>query len=95
MSSTTTLKLSPELKARITELAAAEGKTPHAFMVEALEAQARRAELRREYLEAGQAALDEYQRTGVAYAMEDVEKYIVGLARGGKPRRPKVSKRKT
>jgi predicted transcriptional regulator len=93
MASTTTLKLPEELKARIAELAAAEGISPHAFMVDALAQQADRAERRREYLAAGDAALHEYQRTGIAYAMEDVEKYIVALAHGSKTTRPKPVKR--
>ena len=36
---TTTLKLPEELKSRIATLAESAGKTPHAFMVEALEAE--------------------------------------------------------
>jgi predicted transcriptional regulator len=93
MASTTTLKLPETLKARIAALAEAEGKSPHAFMVEALEQQADRAERRRQYLADGDAALSEYRRTGIAYAMEDVEKYIVDLARGSKAARPKPVKR--
>ena len=53
---------------------------------------------RREYLSAGSEALDEYERTGIAYAMEDVEQYILGIAAGKKPRRPKpvkASRKKT
>jgi predicted transcriptional regulator len=38
MASTTTLKLSEELKIRIAAAAEAAGKTPHGFMVEALAA---------------------------------------------------------
>jgi predicted transcriptional regulator len=93
MASTTTLKISEDLKARIAQLAAAEGKSPHAFMVEALEKQAERAERRREYMAAGDAALHAYAGSGIAYAMEDVEKYIVSLARGEKVPRPKPVKR--
>lgn len=92
MATTTTLKLSDELKARISALAEADGKTPHAFMVDALEQQAARAERRREYLAAGDAALHEYRRTGIAYAMEDVENYIVALAEGRKAARPRIVK---
>lgn len=92
MSATTTLKLTEELKARIAALAEAEGKTPHAYMVEALQEKADRAERRREYLAAGTTALREYERTGIAYAMEDVERYILGLAAGKKPSRPKPAK---
>lgn len=90
--SSTTLKLPEELKARIATLAEAEGKTPHAYMVEALQEKADRAERRREYLEAGAAALRSYERTGIAYAMEDVERYILGIAAGKKPSRPKPVK---
>lgn len=92
MSATTTLKLTEELKARIAALAEAEGKTPHAYMVEALQEKADRAERRREYLAAGTEALREYERTGIAYAMEDVERYILGVAAGRKPSRPKPAK---
>ncbi len=44
---------------------------------------------RREYLAAGAAALKEYERTGVAYSLKDVERYILGVAAGKKPARPK------
>jgi predicted transcriptional regulator len=46
MTSTTTLKLSDELKARIASAAQQTGKTAHAFMVEALELQTELAERR-------------------------------------------------
>ena len=85
----TTLKVPDDLRARLAEQAAAEGKTPHAYMLEALREKADRANRRREYLTAGAGALQEYERTGIAYAMEDVERYILGIAAGKKPRRPK------
>ena len=50
MAATTTLKLPEELKARITAAAQASGKSPHAFMVEALETQARLAEIRQSFI---------------------------------------------
>lgn len=92
MASSTTLKLPEALKARIASLAQADGKTPHAYMVEALQEMAARAERRREYLAAGTAALREHESTGIAYAMEDVERYILGVAAGRKPSRPKPAK---
>ena len=92
MPSPTTLKLPDELRARLAAQAEAEGKSAHAYMLEALKEKADRADRRREYLAAGSAALEEYQRTGIAYAMEDVERYIVGIAAGKKPRRPKPVK---
>ena len=92
MASPTTLKVPEELRARLHAQAEAEGKSAHAYMLEALKEKADRADRRREYLAAGEAALDEYARTGVAYAMEDVEQYILGMAAGKKPRRPRPAK---
>jgi predicted transcriptional regulator len=92
MPSPTTLKVPDELRARLAAQAEAEGKSPHAYMLEALKEKADRADRREEYLSAGSAALQEYQRTGIAYAMEDVEQYILGVPAGKKPRRPKPAK---
>lgn len=92
MRSPTTLKVPDDLRARLAEQAEAEGKSPHAYMLEALKEKADRADRRREYLAAGASALREYERTGIAYAMEDVERYILGIAAGTKPRRPKPVK---
>jgi predicted transcriptional regulator len=91
--SATTLKIPDDLKARLAALAEAEGKSPHAYMIEALERQTERAERQRAYLAAGDAALREYETTGIAYAMEDVERYIVALAEGRGAARPKAVKR--
>lgn len=92
MSSPTTLKLPEELKARLAAQAEAEGKTAHAYMIEALAEKADRVDRRTRYLADGQRALAEYERTGVAYAMEDVEQYFMAVAAGRKPRRPKARK---
>lgn len=92
MPSPTTLKLPDDLRARLAAHAEAEGKSAHAYMLEALKEKADRADRRREYLQAGADALREYERTGIAYAMEDVERYVLGIAAGKKPRRPKPIK---
>lgn len=92
MASPTTLKVPDDLRARLAAQAEAEGKSAHAYMLEALKEKADRADRRGEYLSAGAAALDEYGRTGIAYAMEDVERYILGIAAGKKPSRPKPTK---
>jgi predicted transcriptional regulator/plasmid stabilization system protein ParE len=60
--STTTLKLSEELKARIAPLAASAGTTPHAWMIEALQAQAALADLRQAFVREAR------ERTAVADA---------------------------
>ena len=90
--SPTTLKVPEDLRTRLASQAEAEGKTPHAYMLEALREKADRADRRGEYLAAGANALREYERTGIAYAMEDVERYILGVAAGTKPRRPSPTK---
>lgn len=92
MTSPTTLKVPDELRARLAAQAEAEGKSAHAYMLDALKEKADRADRRREYLSAGAAALDEYERSGIAYAMEDVEQYILGIAAGKRPSRPKPAK---
>jgi len=89
MASPTTLKLPEELKALLAEQAEAEGKTPHAYMVEALAEKARRVERQRQLDAEDDAALEEYERTGIAYAFEDVREYVMGIAAGRKPPRPK------
>ena len=92
MPSPTTLKLPDELRARLAAQAEAQGVSTHAYMLEALKEKADRTDRRQEYLRAGAKALDEYESTGIAYAMEDVERYILGIAAGKTPRRPKPTK---
>jgi predicted transcriptional regulator len=92
MATTTTLKLPDSLKKRIAPLAESTGKTPHAWMVEAIETHAALAEKRRAFVADALAAEREVERTGKVYAMADVHRYMRALARGGKPRRPKPVK---
>lgn len=91
MASVTSLNIPEELRARLAEQAAAAGKSTHAYMLEALMEKADRADRYRE-LASDTETLWEYKRTGVAYAMEDVEQYILGIAAGRKPRRPNPGK---
>ena len=88
--STTTLKLPESLKARIAPLAEASGKTPHAWMVDALEAQASLVELRESFLADGEAAARAVDAGGPLFAAEDVRAYIIERVRGRRTRRPAV-----
>jgi predicted transcriptional regulator len=92
MPSPTTLKLPEDLKSLLVAQAEAEGKTPHAYMVEALAEKARRVERKRQEAAEEDRELGEIERTGIAYAFEDVREYIVGIAAGRKPPRPKPIK---
>lgn len=93
MTAATTLKLADDLKARIAPLAEAAGKTPHAWMVEALEAQAALAEMREAFIADAMASAAEVDAGGTLYAAEDVHAYIAARAQGKAARRPAPIKR--
>jgi predicted transcriptional regulator len=88
MPATTTLKLPEPLKARIAPLAEAAGKTAHAWMVDALEAQVTLAEMREAFIADAEASAAEVDAGGPLYAAEDVRAYIVARATGKSARRP-------
>jgi predicted transcriptional regulator len=92
MPASTTLKLPEDLKQRIAPLAKSAGKKPHAWMLEALEAQAGLAEKRRDFIAAAVAAEKEVKKTGLVYRAEDVHRYIRARFAGKKTRRPKPVK---
>lgn len=91
MAITTTLKLPEDLKLRIAHLAEIAGKTPHAFMVEALEAETQRSELRRDFVGAALKAEQEVAKYGEVYAMDAVHKYFSDKLAGKSARKPKIS----
>jgi predicted transcriptional regulator len=86
----TSLKLPPELKARIDGIAKATGTTAHAFMVEALEREADRAERYARFLEEALDAERNLDRTGQHYAAADVFRYMDARAAGERPKRPRA-----
>lgn len=89
MSETTTLKLPEKLKRRIAPLAKSADKTPHAWMLEALELQASLAERRRSFVADALNSEKQVRESGKAYRAEDVHRYIRARATGRKPARPK------
>ena len=89
MSVTTTLKLSPELKARVATLAKQTGRTAHSLMIEALERQLEREERMRAFVQDAIEADAEIDRTGEVYAAEDVHVWLERLAKNRKAKRPK------
>lgn len=88
----TTLKLPPELKDRVRAVAEGAGKSPHAFMVEAIEHQTALAEKRREFVASALAARRNFMRSGEAYAAEDVRKYLAARIAGKTARKPRVKR---
>ena len=90
--STTTLKLPEELKERIAAVAADAGKSPHAFMVEALAAQTALAERRRVFVAAAHAAAQEVAQYGLVYDADEVFGYLQDKLKGKRTKRPKAVK---
>ena len=85
----TTLKLPEELKRRIAEAARERQKTAHAFMVDAIREETDRAERQRSFLDAAKTAQAEFEKTGLGYAMDDVHRYVLGVADGQTARKPR------
>jgi len=91
--STTTLKLSETLKSRIAPLAQAEGKTAHAWMVNALETQIVMAEKRADFVAEALAAEQQALKSGEIFAAEDVHHYLRERAAGKTSTPPKTIRR--
>jgi predicted transcriptional regulator len=92
MTISTTLKLPDELKARIAIAAQEEGKTPHAFMLEALAAQTELAERRREFIKSAILAEQEVAEYGLVYDSDEVFSYLREKLAGKRTTRPKPVK---
>jgi predicted transcriptional regulator len=92
MASTTTLKLPEPLKARIAPLAEAAGKSPHAWMIEALEARVAQSEAYAAFVDEALKAEQEMLRSGEAYAADDVFAYMRDKVAGRPTKRPKPIK---
>ena len=92
MAVTTTLKLPESLKSRIVPLAEAVGKSPHAWMIEALEERVMQSEAYAAFIADALEADREMTETGEGYAMEDVHQYLLNKLEGKPVKRPKPIK---
>ena len=92
MSASTTLKLTEQLKDRIASAAAASGKTAHAWMIEAIEAQAALAERRQSFITSALNAEQEVAQYGLVYDADEVFSYIKAKAEGRRSKRPSARK---
>jgi predicted transcriptional regulator len=90
---TTSVKLPPKLKARITALARKSGRSAHSFIVEAVERHAEREERVQAFVREALAADADIERTGKMYRAEDVHAWLGRLAKGRKTARPKPWRR--
>ncbi len=85
---TTSLKLPDSLRARLARVARAQGISPHAFMVDAIEHQTDAAENRSAFVAAALKAERELVRSGKAYGAEEVHAYLQARSRGRQARLP-------
>lgn len=90
MPATTSIKLSDALKATIAKVAAFEGKTAHALMVDTLQAAMEDALVRQQFYADGDAAYQDTIRSNAVFAGADVKAYVMARIAGGKPSRPQA-----
>jgi predicted transcriptional regulator len=88
MPTTTSLKLPDALKTSIARVAALEGKTSHALMVETLQSAMDDATQRHQFYSDGDAAYQEALRTNRVYSGKAVSSYIAQRVRGQATSRP-------
>ena len=88
--STTSLKLSGELKQRAAAAAEKKGVSPHAFMVQAIECAATAAERRASFVSEAQAAREQMLGTGKGYDASEVHAYLKARISGNKTAKPKA-----
>ena len=90
MPATTSLKLPDALKATIAKVAAFEGKTAHALMVDTLQAAMEDALVRQQFYADGEASYQDTLRTNAVFSGADVKAYVMARVKGGKPGRPQA-----
>ncbi len=88
--STTSLKLSDELKQRAIDAAEKMGVSPHAFMIHAIDQAATAAERRASFVGDAQAARQQMLATGKGYDASEVHAYLKARLSGDKPAKPKA-----
>lgn len=92
MTATTTLKLPEPLKMRIAPLAEAAGKSPHAWMIEALEERVAQSEAYAAFMAEALEADRQMTETGEGYDADDVHAYLQAVVAGEMPAFPKPVK---
>jgi len=80
--STTSLKLDPEMKARVQRLAESRRRTSHWIMREAINDYVSREEKREQFRQDAIAAWEDYQATGLHVTSEELEQWASNLEAG-------------
>ena len=90
MSATTSIKLPDALKTTIAKVAAFEGKTAHALMVDTLQSAMEDALVRQQFYADGEASYQDTLRTNIVFNGGDVKAYVMGRVSGGKVAQPQA-----
>ena len=90
--STTTIRIEDELKARIAKSAARSGKTPHAFIVDAIAQTVEQAEVDEEFHRIAKERWAGFLQDGKSVPWEEAKAYLRAKAAGKSPRKPVARK---
>jgi predicted transcriptional regulator len=93
MAATTTIRLPPKLRARISALAKQTGRSAHSLIVDAVERHADYEEQMRSLVKEALAADADIDKTGEVYGADDVHAWMKRLAVGESAARPKPWRR--
>ena len=90
--STTTVRLSDELKTRIARAAGHAGTTPHNFILEAIAEKAAQAEQRNDFVATAESRYANIVETGKTIAWKDMQRHLAEKLAGKKTGRPRAKK---
>jgi predicted transcriptional regulator len=93
MAATTTIRLPPELQARLGVLAKQTGRSAHSLIIEAVERHADHEEQMQKLVREALAADADIEKTGEVYKAKDVHAWMQRLAAEDAPARPKPCRR--
>lgn len=85
---TTTIRLEDDLKARVAVAAEREGKTAHAFILDAIAQTVEQAELDEEFQRVAEERWTKVLDTGKTVPWDDAKAYLKARALGGQARKP-------
>ena len=90
--STTTIRIDDQLKERVADAAERAGKTPHAFIVDAIAQTVEQAEAEHAFHQDAGERWDRVVADAKVVAWEDLKPYLVARAAGKPARRPRPRK---
>ncbi len=88
MTATTSLKLPEALKEQIAQIAAREGKTAHALMVDTLQTAMDDARMREEFHREAKEAHEDMLRSNICYTHDEISQWMRAKVRGDTQARP-------